>query len=94
MGAAEDKAAAEKAAAEKAAVEKAAAEKAEADKAAADAAAAAEVDVTAAAPVYLVALEIRGSRNGEPWPGVGEPIDLTEIEAADYLRFGYVTLAE
>ena len=44
-----------------------------------------EGDVT-----VIVAIAIGGTRNGEPWPAVGEPITLPAVEAAGYLQFGYV----
>lgn len=49
----------------------------------------AEGDVT-----VIVAIAIGGTRDGEPWPAVGEAITLPADEAADYLRFGYVREVE
>lgn len=42
----------------------------------------------------IVAIEIGGTRNGEPWPAVGEPITLPAAEAAGYLQFGYVRASD
>mgnify|MGYP001809824009 CR=1 FL=1 len=42
----------------------------------------------------IVAVAIGGTRNGEAWPAVGEPITLPVAEAADYLLFGYVRQLE
>ncbi|GAB2702373.1 hypothetical protein BKA24_001686 [Microbacterium marinum] len=39
----------------------------------------------------FVAVTITGTRNGEPWPAVGEPITLPATEAEAYLAAGYVT---
>lgn len=49
----------------------------------------AEGDVT-----VIVAASIGGTRNGQPWPAVGEPFTLPAAEAAGYLKFGYVREAE
>ena len=33
---------------------------------------------------------ISGTRNGQDWPGAGEPVDLPEVEAAEYLAAGLI----
>lgn len=42
----------------------------------------------------IVALNITGLRNGEPWPAVGERITLPADEVATYLRTGIVKAIE
>ena len=42
----------------------------------------------------IVAEAIGGTRDGEPWPAVGQPITLPAAEAAGYLQFGYVREAD
>lgn len=41
-----------------------------------------------------VAAAISGTRNGELWPAVGEPLTLPEAEAESYIQFGYVVPIE
>lgn len=39
---------------------------------------------------YTVRSWVQGLREGAPWPAPGEPIELSELDAADYLASGYV----
>ena len=56
----------------------------------------AEVDVPFVEEVgtFVVHLSIGGTRDGVAWPEPGETIVLPLAEAADYLRFGYITEPE
>lgn len=42
------------------------------------------------APTYKTLVQISGTRDGVDWPRPGEPIELPEAEAADYLAAGIV----
>jgi hypothetical protein len=48
----------------------------------------------AAVGTYIVRVLITGTRNGEPWPAIGESIELPAQEAASYLLSGVVKLPE
>lgn len=43
---------------------------------------------------FVVVIPIAGTRNGEPWPGHGETIELPVAEGAQYVALGYVKAAE
>ena len=42
----------------------------------------------------IVRFRTSGTRNGEPWPAVGESWTLPDGEAADYILSGFVVLDE
>jgi hypothetical protein len=42
----------------------------------------------------IVSAYVSGTRDGEPWPAIGESLTLPADEAEAYLKFGYVRLPE
>ena len=39
----------------------------------------------------IMAISITGYRDGQPWPGPGEPVTLPKDEADSFIRLGYAT---
>lgn len=45
-------------------------------------------------PRIRMLVAITGTRNGEPWPEVGEEVDVSEAEAVDMITAGLAEVGE